>query len=138
MNAHMHTYIHTHVHMYMHTNINKTITRKYDNSLDYHEVQLVAHVCICTYQHTGFDCCSCSWALKEVRVDDHGAVQVLLKLPQKRGAYRESDAASAGWHFLRNPRPKSQIITVGALIIRIGFWGPVYYTYKRKPPKQYY
>ena len=76
--------------------------------------------------------------LEEVRVDDHGAVQVLLKLPQKRGAYRESDAASAGWHFLRNPRPKSQIITVGALIIRIGFWGPVYYTYKRKPPKQYY
>ena len=24
---------------------------------------------------------------------------------------------------------------IGALIIRIGFWGPLYYSYNKKPPK---
>ena len=25
--------------------------------------------------------------------------------------------------------------TLGALIIRIGFWGPLYYTYNKEPPQ---
>ena len=27
--------------------------------------------------------------------------------------------------------------TTGTLIFRIGFWGPLYYTYNKEPPKQY-
>ena len=27
---------------------------------------------------------------------------------------------------------------IGALIIRIGFWGPFYYKYNKEPPKQYW
>ena len=26
-------------------------------------------------------------------------------------------------------------LSIGALIIRIGFWGPVYYNYNKEPPK---
>ena len=26
-------------------------------------------------------------------------------------------------------------LNIGALIIRIGFWGPIYYSYKKEPPK---
>ena len=30
---------------------------------------------------------------------------------------------------------KFRLSNIGALIIRIGFWGPVYYTYNKEPPK---
>ena len=29
---------------------------------------------------------------------------------------------------------KEELAIVGALIIRIGFWGPLYYTYNKEPP----
>ena len=31
----------------------------------------------------------------------------------------------------------SLVDNIGALIIRIGFWGPVHYSYDKEPPKQY-
>ena len=33
-----------------------------------------------------------------------------------------------------SPNSKPLQPTIGALIIRIGFWGPFYYTYKKEPP----
>ena len=32
--------------------------------------------------------------------------------------------------------PKPKRATIGALIIRIGFWGPLYYDYNKEPPPQ--
>ena len=31
--------------------------------------------------------------------------------------------------------PQTLEPTIGALIIRIGFWGPLYYKYNKEPPK---
>ena len=40
------------------------------------------------------------------------------------------------------PRPLHLITPktsdVGALIIRIGFWGPLYYNYDKEPPEYYW
>ena len=37
------------------------------------------------------------------------------------------------------PNPKTDVATaIGALIIRIGFWGPLYYNYNKEPPKWYW
>ena len=32
-------------------------------------------------------------------------------------------------------RPWSMVAIIGAIIIRLGFWGPVYYRYNKEPPK---
>ena len=29
-------------------------------------------------------------------------------------------------------------VNIGALTIRIGFWGPLYYNYKKEPSKEYW
>ena len=34
-----------------------------------------------------------------------------------------------------NPKPYYQVFNIGALIIRIGFGGPLYYSYNKEPPK---
>ena len=33
--------------------------------------------------------------------------------------------------------PPAMSHTIGALIMRIGFWGPVYYNYNKEPPRRY-
>ena len=32
---------------------------------------------------------------------------------------------------------RSDCINMGAFLIRIGFWGPLYYSYNKEPPSQY-
>ena len=39
--------------------------------------------------------------------------------------------ASAAYWYLQ----PSQKFDIGALIIKIGFWGPLYYIYNKEPPK---
>ena len=34
-------------------------------------------------------------------------------------------------------RARLMVTTIGALIIRIGFWGPLYCNYKKEPRKEY-
>ena len=36
---------------------------------------------------------------------------------------------------LNTPNPQGQGFNVGASIIRIGFWGSLYYTRNKEPPK---
>ena len=35
----------------------------------------------------------------------------------------------------RGNEEDSIVANIGALIIRIGFWGPLYYNYNKEPPK---
>ena len=39
------------------------------------------------------------------------------------------------WTYTGDPKPNIQKPTMGASIIRIGFWGPVYYNYDKEPSK---
>ena len=39
--------------------------------------------------------------------------------------------------FVRKTPPPSNQCNIGASIIRIGFWSPLYYNENKEPPKQY-
>ena len=57
--------------------------------------------------------------------------------PQAAGLERCTKAA-AEWCEQMGPRDLEDRVlgfNIGALIIRIGFWGPLYYIYNKEPPK---
>ena len=67
--------------------------------------------------------------LPRFELDDAGEVGQVQKEPRRN---------VSGTCAVLGPELERQEPTIGALQIRIGFWGPLYYNYNKDPPKVVY
>ena len=54
-----------------------------------------------------------------------------------KGSDEDDKGRKANYGRRRRSTTTMAVTNVGALMIRIGFWGPVYYNYNKEPPKYY-